>query len=107
MYGYVGNRAAQVGAYVVGGAYLVTIIPAHDLWVDANFKESQLEGIVTLPWWERKVSVPQHLSGRCDCSPPRGQRLSAKHAVGGGGDEVALSVEGVVDGGVRGKKFLG
>ena len=41
--GYVGNRAAQVGAYVAGGAYLVTIIPAHDLWVDANFKESQLE----------------------------------------------------------------
>jgi len=41
--GYVGNRAAQIGAYVASGAYLVTIIPAHDLWVDANFKESQLE----------------------------------------------------------------
>ena len=41
--GYVGNRAAEIGAYVSGGAYLVTIIPAHDLWVDANFKESQLE----------------------------------------------------------------
>jgi membrane fusion protein (multidrug efflux system) len=40
--GYVGNRAAQVGAYVSGGAYLVTVIPAHDLWVDANFKEDQL-----------------------------------------------------------------
>ena len=40
--GYVGNRAAQIGAYVTGGAYLVTIIPAHDLWVDANFKEDQL-----------------------------------------------------------------
>jgi membrane fusion protein (multidrug efflux system) len=43
--GYVGNRAAQVGAYVAGGAYLVTVIPAHDLWIDANFKESQLEHI--------------------------------------------------------------
>jgi membrane fusion protein (multidrug efflux system) len=41
--GYVGNRAAEVGAYVSGGAYLVTIIPAHNLWVDANFKEDQLE----------------------------------------------------------------
>jgi membrane fusion protein (multidrug efflux system) len=41
--GYVGNRAAEIGAYVSGGAYLVTIIPAHDLWVDANFKEDQLE----------------------------------------------------------------
>ena len=40
--GYVGNRAAEVGAYVSGAAYLVTIIPAHDLWVDANFKEDQL-----------------------------------------------------------------
>ena len=40
--GYVGNRAAQVGAYVAGGAYLLTIIPAHGLWVDANFKEDQL-----------------------------------------------------------------
>src|SRR5208337_1963272 len=35
--GYVGNRAAEVGAYVAGGAYLITVIPAHDLWVDANF----------------------------------------------------------------------
>jgi membrane fusion protein, multidrug efflux system len=41
--GYVGNRAAEIGAYVSGGAYLITIVPAHDLWVDANFKESQLE----------------------------------------------------------------
>ncbi len=40
--GYVGNRAAEVGAYVSGGAYLITIIPAHHLWVDANFKEDQL-----------------------------------------------------------------
>lgn len=43
--GYVGNRAAEVGAYVSSGAYLATIIPAHDLWVDANFKEDQLERI--------------------------------------------------------------
>jgi membrane fusion protein (multidrug efflux system) len=40
--GYVGNRAAQVGAYVAQGAYLLTIVPAHGLWVDANFKEDQL-----------------------------------------------------------------
>jgi membrane fusion protein (multidrug efflux system) len=44
--GYVGNRAAQIGAYVAGGAYLVTVIPAHGLWVDANFKESQLERMI-------------------------------------------------------------
>ena len=41
--GYVANRAAQVGAFVSTGSYLVTVIPAHDLWVEANFKEDQLE----------------------------------------------------------------
>ena len=40
--GYVGNRNAQVGAYVASGAYLLSVIPAHGLWVDANFKEDQL-----------------------------------------------------------------
>ena len=40
--GYVGNRAAEVGAYVSQGTYLLTIVPAHGLWVDANFKEDQL-----------------------------------------------------------------
>ena len=40
--GYVGNRAAQVGACVANGAYLLSIIPAQGLWVDANFKEDQL-----------------------------------------------------------------
>ena len=40
--GYVGNRAAKVGAYVSQGTYLLTIVPAHGLWVDANFKEDQL-----------------------------------------------------------------
>ncbi|HJU16886.1 MAG TPA: HlyD family secretion protein [Stellaceae bacterium] len=43
--GYVGNRAAQVGAYVASGAYLLSVIPAHGLWVDANFKEDQLAQI--------------------------------------------------------------
>jgi len=40
--GFVGNRAAQVGSYVSQGGYLLTIVPAHGLWVDANFKEDQL-----------------------------------------------------------------
>jgi membrane fusion protein (multidrug efflux system) len=43
--GYVGNRAAQVGAYVVQSGYLLSIIPAHGLWVDANFKEDQVAAI--------------------------------------------------------------
>ena len=40
--GYVGNRAAQVGAYVAAGEYLMSIVPDAGLWVDANFKEDQL-----------------------------------------------------------------
>jgi membrane fusion protein (multidrug efflux system) len=40
--GYIGNRAAQVGGYVAQGTYLLTVVPAHGLWVDANFKEDQL-----------------------------------------------------------------
>ena len=44
--GYVGNRAAQVGAYVAAGAYLISVIPSDGLWVDANFKEDQLTHMV-------------------------------------------------------------
>ncbi len=44
--GYVGNREAQVGAYVSAGTYLVSIVPAAGLWVDANFKEDQLARMV-------------------------------------------------------------
>jgi membrane fusion protein (multidrug efflux system) len=40
--GYIGNRAAQIGAYVASNAYLLSVIPAHGLWIDANFKEDQL-----------------------------------------------------------------
>ncbi|MBO0710136.1 MAG: HlyD family secretion protein, partial [Acetobacteraceae bacterium] len=40
--GYVGNRAAQQGAYVQAGAFLIAVIPSNGLWVDANFKEDQL-----------------------------------------------------------------
>ena len=40
--GYVGNRSAQVGAYVATGTNLLSVVPARGLWVDANFKEDQL-----------------------------------------------------------------
>jgi membrane fusion protein, multidrug efflux system len=43
--GVVGNRSARVGAYATVGAQLLAIVPAHGLWVDANFKESQLAGM--------------------------------------------------------------
>lgn len=40
--GTVGNRSARVGSYAVIGSQLVSIVPSHGLWVDANFKEGQL-----------------------------------------------------------------
>jgi membrane fusion protein (multidrug efflux system) len=40
--GYVGDRSAQVGAYVATGTNLLAIVPAKGLWVDANFKEDQI-----------------------------------------------------------------
>ncbi|MBU6199589.1 MAG: efflux RND transporter periplasmic adaptor subunit [Xanthomonadaceae bacterium] len=43
--GYVAQRSVQVGSRVQPGQPLLTIVPLHDLWVDANFKESQLTHI--------------------------------------------------------------
>ena len=40
--GVVGNRRARAGGYAQAGEHLVSLIPARGLWVDANFKESQL-----------------------------------------------------------------
>jgi membrane fusion protein (multidrug efflux system) len=43
--GTVGNRSARPGAYAMVGAQLISLVPADGLWVDANFKESQLAHI--------------------------------------------------------------
>ncbi len=40
--GTVGNRSGRTGAYVAVGAQILSLVPADGLWVDANFKESQL-----------------------------------------------------------------
>ncbi len=40
--GIVGNRSAQTGAYATTGAQLISLVPTHGLWIDANFKENQL-----------------------------------------------------------------
>ena len=44
--GYVGNRAAQVGAYATKGTYLISVTPVDGLWIDANYKEDQLTMMV-------------------------------------------------------------
>jgi membrane fusion protein (multidrug efflux system) len=40
--GTVGNRSARSGAFAPVGAQLMSLVPARGLWIDANFKESQL-----------------------------------------------------------------
>jgi membrane fusion protein (multidrug efflux system) len=40
--GYVAKRTVQVGQRVQPGAALMAVVPLHEVWVDANFKETQL-----------------------------------------------------------------
>jgi len=40
--GVVARRAAQVGQRISAGQALLSIIPLENVWIDANFKESQL-----------------------------------------------------------------
>ncbi|CAN7602532.1 HlyD family secretion protein [Acidovorax sp. LjRoot117] len=43
--GHVAKRGVQVGQRVQAGAPLMTLVALNDLWVDANFKESQLQSL--------------------------------------------------------------
>ncbi|MES2129826.1 MAG: HlyD family efflux transporter periplasmic adaptor subunit [Pseudomonadota bacterium] len=43
--GYVAKRSVQVGSHVTPGASLLAIVPLDQLWVDANYKESELQNI--------------------------------------------------------------
>jgi membrane fusion protein (multidrug efflux system) len=40
--GRVGNRSSQLGQYVRTGQQLLVIVPVERIWVDANFKETQV-----------------------------------------------------------------
>jgi membrane fusion protein (multidrug efflux system) len=43
--GFVARRSVQVGQEVAPGLPLLAIVPLADVWVDANFKETQLEHV--------------------------------------------------------------
>ena len=60
--GVVGNRQVRVGRLVAPGAPLLDIVPVSELWVVANFKETQLERI--RPGQEARIKVdgyPDHV----------------------------------------------
>lgn len=40
--GRIGNRAVRVGQLARAGSHLMSLVPLHNIWVDANFKETQL-----------------------------------------------------------------
>jgi len=43
--GFVAKRSVQLGQRVQAGAPLMSVIPLNQLWIDANFKESQLKNL--------------------------------------------------------------
>ena len=43
--GQIAKRGVQLGQKISAGTPLMVIVPLHDLWVDANFKENQIKDI--------------------------------------------------------------
>ena len=43
--GVINKKNVEVGGYLTAGQNLLTIVPLDDLWVTANFKETQLKGM--------------------------------------------------------------
>ncbi|BAN47725.1 putative membrane fusion protein [Metapseudomonas resinovorans NBRC 106553] len=41
--GRVGQRAARNGQYTQAGAFLLSVVPDSNIWIQANFKETQIE----------------------------------------------------------------
>jgi membrane fusion protein (multidrug efflux system) len=59
--GRISKKTVEVGALVQPGTPLMAIIPNHDVWVMANFKETQLAGVVPGRHAEVEVdAVPGH-----------------------------------------------
>ncbi|UCP00756.1 HlyD family secretion protein [Metapseudomonas lalkuanensis] len=59
--GVVGNRQVRVGRFVTPGVSLLDIVPVDDLWVVANFKETQLEHIQ--PGQSVRISIDGYPDG--------------------------------------------
>ncbi|QBH97309.1 multidrug efflux MFS transporter periplasmic adaptor subunit EmrA [Limnobaculum zhutongyuii] len=52
--GYVSRRSVQVGSQIAVGNPLMVIVPADQVWVDANFKETQLANM--------RIGQPVHIT---------------------------------------------
>ncbi len=80
--GEITNRNAEPGQIVQPGQPLMTIVPLRDVWVTANFKETQLQNVrpgqraeVTVDMYGRKIpgrvgSISGATGGRMSLLPP-------------------------------------
>jgi membrane fusion protein, multidrug efflux system len=77
--GVIGNRQVRIGRLVAPGAPLLDIVPVKDVWVVANFKETQIEHI--RPGQRARITVDgypnQTLEGVVDSFAPGSGSASA------------------------------
>ncbi|MDK1373778.1 MULTISPECIES: HlyD family secretion protein [unclassified Sinorhizobium] len=59
--GVIGNRQVRVGRLVAPGVSLLDIVPVDDLWLVANFKETQLENIQ--PGQRARITIDGYPNG--------------------------------------------
>lgn len=59
--GVVGNRQVRIGRLVAPGAALLDIVPVDDVWVVANFKETQVEHI--RPGQRARITIDGYPAG--------------------------------------------
>lgn len=62
--GVIGNRQVRVGRFVTPGVSLLDIVPVNDVWVVANFKETQLEHI--RPGQRVRITIDGYPSGELE-----------------------------------------
>ncbi len=77
--GVVGNRGVRDGQYIRPGQMLMAVVPLGRVWVDANFKETQLERMKPGQRVEIKVDAypDQVIEGRLDSfAPASGAKFS-------------------------------
>ena len=74
--GHIAKRGVQVGQRVQAGSPLMTIVALNQLWVDANFKESQLQDI--------RIGQPVELEADVygqNCFPRQGRRTRCRYRI--------------------------
>jgi membrane fusion protein (multidrug efflux system) len=86
--GVIGNRVARAGMYVRPGQHLLSVVPLGSVWVDANFKETQLGRL--RPGLAAEISVDAfagavitgHITGFSPASGARFSLLPPENATG-------------------------